>query len=57
MREMRDRFYNETLDLRYDMAQEQFEMKKLFTDPKTDDATLLAKQTEMSALQVKLMTG
>ena len=55
MRGMRDRFYNETRDLRYEMAQKQLEMKKLFTDPKTDDATLLAKQKEMSALRVKLM--
>jgi Spy/CpxP family protein refolding chaperone len=55
MRGMRDRFYNETRDLRYEMAQKQLEMKKLFTDPKTDNATLLAKQKEMSALRVKLM--
>ena len=55
MRELRGRFYNETRDLRYEMAQKQLEMKKLFTDPKTDDATLLAKQKEMSASRVKLM--
>jgi Spy/CpxP family protein refolding chaperone len=30
-------------------------MRKLFTDPKVDDATLLAKQKELSALRVKLM--
>ena len=54
MRGMRDRFYNETRDLRYDMAQKRLEMRKLFTDPKTDDATLLAKQKEMSALRQKL---
>ncbi len=55
MRALRDRFYNETRDLRYEMAQKRLEMKKLFTDPKTDDATLLAKQKEMSGLRVKLM--
>ena len=54
MREMRDRFYNETRDLRYDMAQKRLEMRKLFMDPKTDDATLLAKQKEMSGLRQKL---
>ena len=54
MRALRDRFYNETRDLRYDMAQKRLEMRKLFMDPKTDDATLLAKQKEMSALRQKL---
>lgn len=54
MQALRDRFYNETRDLRYDMAQKRLEMRKLFMDPKTDDATLLAKQKEMSALRQKL---
>lgn len=54
MQGLRDRFYNETRDLRYDMAQKRLEMRKLFMDPKTDDATLLAKQKEMSALRQKL---
>jgi len=54
MQALRDRFYNETRDLRYDMAQKQLEMRKLFMDPKTDDATLLAKQKEMSGLRQKL---
>jgi Spy/CpxP family protein refolding chaperone len=54
MQEMRDSFYNETRDLRYDMAQKGLEMRKLFMDPKTDDATLLAKQKEMSGSRQKL---
>ena len=54
MRGMRDRFYNETRDLRHDMAQKRLEMRKFFMDPKTDDATLLAKQKEMSGLRQKL---
>ncbi|HME44027.1 MAG TPA: Spy/CpxP family protein refolding chaperone [Syntrophorhabdales bacterium] len=54
MRELRDRFYNETRDLRYDMAQKRLEMRKLFMDPKTGDATLFAKQKEMSGLRQKL---
>ena len=54
MQELRDRFYNETRDLRYEVAQKRLEMRKLFMDPKTDDATLLAKQKEMSALRQKL---
>ncbi len=54
MRALRDRFYNETRDLRYDMAQKRLEMRKVFMDAKTDDATLLAKQKEISGLQQKL---
>jgi len=54
IRGLRDRFYNETRDLRYEMAQKQLEMRKLFMDPKTDDAKLLAKQKEMSGLRQKL---
>jgi Spy/CpxP family protein refolding chaperone len=54
MHALRDRFFNETRDLRYDMAQKRLEMRKLFMDPKTDDATLLAKQKEMSALRQKM---
>jgi Spy/CpxP family protein refolding chaperone len=30
-------------------------MRKLFTDPKTNDATLLTKAKELNALKVKLM--
>jgi hypothetical protein len=36
------------------MAIKRLEMKKLFTDPKTDDATLLAKQKELSALRQQM---
>ena len=31
------------------------EVRKLFTDPKTDDATLLAKEKELNGLKVNLM--
>jgi Spy/CpxP family protein refolding chaperone len=55
MRELRSRFRNETHDLRYDLAVKRLEMRKLFTDPKVDDATLLAKQKEVSSLRQKLM--
>jgi Spy/CpxP family protein refolding chaperone len=54
MKALRDRFFSETRDLRYETAQKRLEMRKLFMDPKTDDATLLAKQKEMSALRQKL---
>jgi Spy/CpxP family protein refolding chaperone len=55
MRELRGRFRNETHDLRYDLAAKRLEMRKLFTDPKVDDATLMAKQKEIGSLQQKLM--
>jgi len=55
MRELRDRFRSETHDVRYDLAIKKTEMRKLFTDPKVDDATLLAKQKEINALRQKLM--
>jgi Spy/CpxP family protein refolding chaperone len=55
MRELRSRLRTETHDLRYDLAVKRLEMRKLFTDPKVDDATLLAKQKEVSSLRQKLM--
>jgi Spy/CpxP family protein refolding chaperone len=55
MRAMADRFFQETRDLRYEVLQKELEMRKLFTDPKVDDATLLAKQKELSTLHLKLM--
>ena len=55
MHELRTRYYNETRDMRYELAQKRLEMRKLFTDPKTNDATLLAKQKELNALNLKLM--
>jgi Spy/CpxP family protein refolding chaperone len=54
-REIRNRFRVDTRDLRYDLAQKRLEMRKLFTDPKTDDTILLAKQKEIEALLLKLM--
>ena len=55
MREIRDRFLADTHDLRYDLAEKRIEMRKLFTDPKTDDAALLAKQKEVRDIILKLM--
>ena len=54
MKDLRNRFRNETRDLRYGLAIKRLEMRKLFTDPKTDDATLLAKQKEISKLRQQL---
>ncbi len=55
MRELRNRYYTDTHDLRYDIRLKRLEMRKLFTDPKVDDATLMAKQKEVSSLRLKLM--
>ncbi|HVN97331.1 MAG TPA: Spy/CpxP family protein refolding chaperone [Syntrophorhabdaceae bacterium] len=54
MRDIRTRYHKETRDMRYELAQKRLEMHKLFTDPKTDDATLLAKQKELSVLRARL---
>ncbi len=54
MKDLRNSFRNDTRDLRYNLAIKRLEMRKLFTDPKTDDATLLAKQKEISELRQQL---
>ena len=54
MKELRNSFRNDTRDLRYNIAIKRLEMRKLFTDPKTDDATLFAKQKEISKLRQQL---
>ncbi|MGA3207896.1 MAG: Spy/CpxP family protein refolding chaperone [Syntrophales bacterium] len=54
MKELRNNFRNDTRDLRYNLAIKRLEMRKLFTDPKTDDTTLLAKQKEISKLRQQL---
>ena len=55
MRAIADRSFQETRDLRYELLQKGLEMHKLFTDPKVDETTLLAKQKEMTSLQQKLV--
>ena len=54
VKELRASFRNDTRDMRYDLDIKRVEMRKLFTDPKTDDATLVAKQKEMSNLRQQL---
>ena len=54
MKELRNRFHADTRDLRYNLEIKRIEMRKLFTDPKTDDETLLAKQKEISELRQQL---
>jgi Spy/CpxP family protein refolding chaperone len=55
MEESRSRYHNDTRDLKYDLAAKRLEMRKLFTDPKTDEATLLAKQKELNTLRQQLI--
>jgi Spy/CpxP family protein refolding chaperone len=54
MAALRDRYLQDTRDLRYALAQQQLEVRRVITDPKTDDATLLAKEKEMSTLRQQL---
>ena len=54
MKELKNNFRNETRDLKYNLAIKRLEMRKLFTDPKTDDVTLLAKQKEINELRQQL---
>ena len=55
MKELGKSFWADTHDLRYDIKMKRVEVRKLFTDPKTDDATLLAKEKELNGLKVNLM--
>ena len=55
MREIGQRFLTDTHDVRYDLQVKRIEMRKLFTDPKTTDEALLAKQKEIDTLIMKLM--
>ena len=55
MKESRNSYKSETRDLRYDLAAKRLEMRKLFTDPKTDEATLLVKQKELNTLRQQLL--
>jgi Spy/CpxP family protein refolding chaperone len=55
MKELRKAFWADTHDLRYDIKMKKVEAQKLFTDPKTDDATLLEKEKELNALKHQFM--
>jgi Spy/CpxP family protein refolding chaperone len=55
MKEIRDRFQADVHDLKYDIRIKKIEVQKLFTDPATDDATLLAKEKELNGLKLKFM--
>jgi Spy/CpxP family protein refolding chaperone len=54
MKELKNRFHTDARNLRYNLEIKRVEMRKLFTDPKTDDETLLAKQKEIRDLRQQL---
>jgi Spy/CpxP family protein refolding chaperone len=56
LRAVRERYAADFHDLRYNIAIKKIEARKLFTDPKADDATLLAKEKELNTLVYTLMT-
>ena len=47
----KDKFRNDTQKLRYEMFKKRNELRKLYADPNTSEATLLAKQKELNALR------
>ncbi len=51
MWQMKEKFRNDTQKVRYELFQKRLEMRALFSDPKSDDAAILAKQKEMNALR------
>lgn len=55
LRALADRSFRETRELRYDLSAKYLEMKKLFSDPKTNEATLIAKQKELSSIRHRLL--
>lgn len=50
-----DRTFVETKDLRYQLSLKHLEMQKLFSDPKTDEATLRSRQKELNMIRQKMM--
>jgi len=52
--ELKKRQREETRPLRDEMYQKRQEMRQLFTNPATDDATILEKQKQMNALQQQM---
>jgi Spy/CpxP family protein refolding chaperone len=55
VRDVWNRYKTDTRNVRYDLEGRRVEMRKLFTDPKSDQASLLAKEKEIAGLRQKLM--
>ncbi len=54
MFELQGKSFNEMRGLRYDLFQKRLEARGMYTDPKVDEATIAAKQKEISSLQQKI---
>jgi len=54
MRDIWSRYKADTHNLKYDLREQRLEMRKLFTDPKTDQAALTAKEKELTGLRDKI---
>jgi Spy/CpxP family protein refolding chaperone len=52
--QINEKFHADTASLRFEMFQKGQEMRKLFADPKAEEATLAAKQKDLSALRQKV---
>jgi Spy/CpxP family protein refolding chaperone len=55
LKEIREHFFADTHDLRYDIRIMKLETEKLFTDPKADGASILVKDKELNSLVGRLM--
>ncbi|HUJ67968.1 MAG TPA: Spy/CpxP family protein refolding chaperone [Syntrophorhabdales bacterium] len=54
MHEVWSHYHSDVHDLRYAVMEKRLEVRKLFTDPKVDQAALLSKEKELSGLRQKL---
>ncbi|OPY83965.1 MAG: zinc resistance protein [Syntrophorhabdus sp. PtaU1.Bin153] len=52
--QIREKHHSDTRSLRYEMFQKRLELRKLYADPKADEALMLAKQKEINTLQQKM---
>jgi Spy/CpxP family protein refolding chaperone len=54
IKEIKSRRHDEIRELRYELAMKHLEVQRLFTDPKTGDAAIEAKEKELSVLTTRL---
>lgn len=52
--QMREKHHTDTQALRYETFQKRLELRKLYADPKADEAIILAKEKELNAVHQKL---
>lgn len=54
MWQIKEKYHTDTQKARYEVFQKGIELRALYADPKANDAAILAKQKELSALRQKL---